>query len=246
MTIIRWLGQACFLLLTLGGAHVLIDPPGPITGYHVAAHSVPADLVLVSHNHPDHNYVQAAAPTGRAQPKIVGPLPLQVNGAQIVSDGRYTYGPRASEADAVHFIRVSAYHDNVQGRERGPNTLTVIETGGLRIAHLGDIGQLQLTDEQVAALGRVDVLMIPVGGFFTVDGTQAAALVQQLHPRVIIPMHYGTPALAPGLRSKLAPASVFLLAMRGKANVVHLAARDLKLSPATLPKTPTIYLLRYQ
>ena len=246
MTIIRWLGQACFLLMTLGGAHVLIDPPGPMTGYHVAAHSVPADLVLVSHNHPDHNYVQAAAPTGRAQPKIIQPLSLQAAGAQIVSDGRYTYGPPRSEADAVHFIRVSAYHDNVQGRERGPDTMTVIETGGLRIAHLGDIGELQLTDEQIAALGRIDVLMIPVGGFFTVDGNQAAALVQQLHPRVIIPMHYGTPALPPSLRSKLAPASVFLLAMRGKATVVHLKARDLKLSPATLPKTPTIYLLRYQ
>ncbi len=246
MTVIRWLGQACFLLLTLGGAHVLIDPPAPPTGYHVAAHSVPADLVLVSHEHPDHNYVQAAAPTGRAAPKIVAPLPLQPLTPLHYKQGTYSFGARALSADQVVFTRIPAYHDNVRGQERGPDTLTVIETGGLRIAHMGDIGELALTPEQVSALGRIDVLMIPVGGYFTVDGSEAAALVAQLHPRVIIPMHYRTQAVASPLKTKLAPADVFLLAMRGKAKVVHVSARDLHLSPATLPKTPTIYILRYQ
>ncbi len=246
MTVIRWLGQACFLLLTLGGAHVLIDPPAPPTGYHIAAHSIPADLVLVSHEHSDHNYIQAAASTERAAPKIIQPLPLETLTPLNYKQGTYSFGARALSADQVLFTRIPAYHDNVQGQERGQDTLTVIETGGLRIAHLGDIGELSLTPEQVAALGRIDVLMIPVGGFFTVDGSQAAALVDQLHPRVIIPMHYRTQALAPQLKTKLAPADVFLLAMRGKAKVVHVSARDLKLSPATLPKTPTIYLLRYK
>lgn len=246
MTIIRWLGQACFLIMTLGGAHVLIDPPAPMTGYHIAAHSVPADLVLVSHNHPDHNYVQAAAPTERAAPKVFGPLPLQTGDIPTVKDGTYRYGAKGLSADSVHFVRVSAFHDDVLGKERGQDTLTVVETGGLRIVHMGDIGQLTLTPEQVEALGRVDVLMIPVGGFFTVDGAQAAALVDQLHPRVIIPMHFRTMMLSAGIKSKLAPVDVFLNAMRGKANVIHARARDLKLSPATLPKTPTIYVLRYQ
>lgn len=246
MTIIRWLGQACFLLMTLGGAHVLIDPPAPAIGYHVAARSIPADLVLVSHEHSDHNFVQAAAPTPRAAPEIVQPLALQALNPLHYKQGTYSYGAGQLAADRVVFTRIPAFHDNVQGQERGPDTVTLIETGGLRIAHMGDIGELQLTAEQINALGRVDVLMLPVGGFFTVDGTQAAALVAQLHPRVIIPMHYRTQALTPQLKTKLAPVDVFLLAMRGKANVVHAKARDLQLSPATLPKTPTIYILRYR
>lgn len=246
MTVIRWLGQACFLLLTLGGAHVLIDPPAPQIGYHTTARSIPADLVLVSHEHSDHNYIQAAAPTKRAAPKIVSPLPLQPLTPLHYKQGTYSFGAKALAADQVVFTRIPAYHDSVRGQERGQDTLTVIETGGLRIAHLGDIGELALTPEQVSALGRIDVLMIPVGGFFTVDGAQAAALVDQLHPRVIIPMHYRTQALTPQLKTKLAPVDAFLTAMRGKANVVHADARDLQLSPATLPKTPTIYILRYQ
>ncbi len=246
MTIIRWLGQACFLLLTLGGARVLIDPPAPSIGYHVAAHSIPADLVLVSHEHSDHNFVAAAAPTKRAAPRIIPPLALQALAPLHYKQGTYSFGPGALAADRVVFTRIPAFHDNVRGQERGPDTLTLIESGGLRIAHLGDIGELTLTPEQVNALGRIDVLMIPVGGYFTVDGNQAAALVAQLHPRVIIPMHYRTQASTHELKTKLAPADVFLLAMRGKANVVHVSARDLSLSPATLPKTSTIYILRYQ
>ena len=244
MTVIRWLGQACFLLTTLMGTHVLIDPPNPQVGYHITAHSIPANIVFVSHEHPDHNYVQAAAPVGGMAPQIIQPLPLTPN--NVEQTGRYTFGPRGDEADTLPFERISAYHDDAGGGKRGPDTITVLQTGGLRIVHMGDIGELKLDANQVAEIGRVDVLMIPVGGFFTVDGAQAAALVAQLKPRVIIPMHYGTPALNPGLRSKLAPATAFLAAMQGQAQVVHVRARDLTLSPKTLPKTPTIYLLRYQ
>lgn len=114
------------------------------------------------------------------------------------------------------------------------------------VYHLGDLGQLALTPAQVKAIGRIDILMIPVGGFFTIDGPQAAAIVAQLHPRVILPMHYATPALNPDLRSKLAPPVGFLAAMKGHAAIVSVHSRDLTLSPKTLPKTPTIYLLRYE
>ncbi len=145
-----------------------------------------------------------------------------------------------------YYARLSAYHDNVHGAKRGPDTITVIQTGGLNICHLGDLGQLALTPNQVRNIGHVDILMIPIGGFFTIDGPQAAAIVAQLHPRVILPMHYGTPALNPYLRSKLAPPAAFLTAMRGKAKIVSVKARDLSLSPKTLPKAPTIYLLRYE
>ncbi len=231
--VIRWLGQACFLLTTGGGAHLLIDPPNPSVGYHIAAHSIPADLVFVSHNHPDHDYVEAV----HGMAEEWGP---------ILAHGFSETGARTERHhEKVSYHRLAAYHDNVHGAKRGPDTITVLETGGLRVCHLGDLGQLALTPTQVKEIGKVDVLMIPVGGFFTIDGPQAAAIVGQLHPRVILPMHYRTAALNPDLRAKLSPPDAFLAAMRGKAAVVRVQARDLPLSPATLPKKPTIYLLRY-
>jgi L-ascorbate metabolism protein UlaG (beta-lactamase superfamily) len=252
MTVIRWLGQACFLITTLMGTRILIDPPHPEVGYHITAHSIPANLVLVSHEHPDHNFTDAAAPVGGEAPRVVQPLPLVPVGADgsvtaETQSGAYRFGPEGGAVDRVTFTRISAYHDNVGGTQRGPDTITVLTTqDGLRIVHMGDIGQLALDAGQVSAIGRVDVLMIPVGGFYTVNGPQAAALVAQLHPRVIIPMHDRTQALNPDLKGKLAPPAAFLSAMQGRARVVYVRARDLTLSPHTLPATPTIYILRYQ
>ena len=232
--VIRWLGQACFLLTTIGGSHILIDPPHPEVGYHIVAHSLPADMVFVSHEHPDHNFAEAASGT----PALIAPLTKPGPTQSGVVD--------AAVGVVFRYTRLFAYHDNVHGVKRGPDTITVIETNGLRICHLGDLGQLALTPYQITAIGRVDVLMIPVGGFFTINGTQAAAIVQQLHPRVILPMHYATPALNSDLREKLATNLAFLAAMKGHAAVVSIHSRDLSLSPKTLPKTPTIYLLRYE
>ncbi len=229
--VIRWLGQACFLL-TLPQTKILIDPPHPEVGYAISAHSIPADSVFVSHEHFDHNFAEAAVHPSLVVNPLPGPTPPEV-------DGR-------TAGNAVFYKRIFAYHDNQHGAQRGPDTITVFHADGFTIAHLGDLGEFALTPEQVKAIGHVDILMIPVGGFFTIDGSQAAAIVSQLHPRVIIPMHYGTPALSADLQSKLAPATAFVTAMRGKAGVVSVKARDLVLSRATLPKKPTIYLLRYQ
>ena len=244
MTIFHWLGQACFLITTLLGTRILVDPPDPSVGYNVPAHSVPAHAVFVSHAHPDHSYTAAAAPVNGNAPRVINPLPLSPDG--LTQTGSFSYGSPGEKGDMVKFTRIAAFHDNAGGTKRGQDTLTVIETGGLRVVHLGDIGQLTLTPDQVKAIGRVDVLLIPVGGFFTVDGPQAAALAEQLKARVVIPMHYQTPALNADLKTKLAPPGAFLAAMKGHAAIVHVAARDLKLSPATLPKMPTVYVLRYK
>lgn len=247
MLIIRWLGQACFLLSTLTGTHVLIDPPNPQVGYHIAAHSIPAGIVFVSHKHPDHDYVEASS----GAVSIVEPLPvfegsLAQAGKAVETAASSPISRGLQASNSLHYERIFAYHDNAGGKQRGPDTITVFQEGGLRVCHLGDLGQLSLTPAQVKGIGRVDVLMVPIGGFFTIDGPQAAAIVSQIHPRVILPMHYQTAALNPDLRAKLAPPAAFLAAMRGKADVVHVSARDLILSPRTLPRMPTIYLLRYE
>lgn len=257
MTVIRWLGQACFLITTLMGTRILIDPPHPSVGYHITAHSIPANLVFISHEHPDHNFRAAAAPVRSLKPVFVNPLPLIAAGADgtetmTAKSGSYTVGPAnpagavSAPLDTVRYEQVSAYHDNFGGSLRGPDTITIIRTGGLRIVHMGDIGELSLSYTQLQEIGTPDVLMIPVGGYYTVNGAQAAALVAQMHPRVIIPIHFRTPALNADLRSKLGPVSDFLRAMKGKAKIVYIHTRDLKLSPQTLPKTATIYVLRYQ
>ena len=251
--VIHWIGQACFLLtiphahvLTTDGARgntmihagalarVLIDPPHPEVGYHITEHSIPADAVFVSHEHPDHNFVDAAQHPSLVVPPLTTPSPAVVT----TEATKNTIGLR--------YKRIFAYHDNVHGALRGPDTITEIDADGLRIVHLGDLGELALTPSQVKAIGHVDILMIPVGGFYTIDGKQAAAIVGQLRPRVIIPMHYGTPALNPDLQKKLAPAMGFVTAMRGKAAVITVKERDFTISPATLPRKPTIYLLRYE
>ena len=243
-TAFHWLGQSCFLITTLFGTRILVDPPHPQIGYPIAAHSIPANIVFVSHDHPDHNFVAAAAPIGNAPPRVIPPMPLTEGTGQILGD--YRIKQTGHPADHIRYARITSYHDNDQGRLRGPNTITVFETGGLRIVHMGDIGELTLTPTQVKDIGRVDVLMIPVGGYYTVDGEQAAGLVRQLNPRAIIPMHYRTPALNADLRSKLAPPDAFLRALHGYAAAATIYTRDLKLSPATLPARRTIYLLRYQ
>lgn len=227
--IIRWLGQACYIVTLTNMSHVLIDPPHPQVGYAITADSLPADIVFVSHNHMDHNFIEAAM----GHPVIVEPL---------VGPG---FADGAAIGNTLKYRRIFAYHDNVQGAQRGPDTITVIETGGLRIVHLGDLGQLALTAEQIQEIGRVDVLMIPVGGFYTIDGAQAAQIVSELKPRVILPMHYSTPALNADLRGKLSTADAFLAAMQGKAKIVTVDGSDLNLTPKTLPKTPTVYLLKY-
>ena len=90
---------------------------------------------------------------------------------------------------ALSIQRIPSFHDDVGGTKRGSNLITVVEADGLRAVHLGDLGHM-LSDAQIAALGQVDVLLIPVGGFFTIDAATAWALVEKLRPRITVPMHY--------------------------------------------------------
>ena len=239
-TVIRWIGQACFLITTISGMHILIDPPHPEVGYKITANSIDANMVFVSHEHSDHNFVEAA----KGKPVIVQPMdaPGSLQGTYEDPNKDPTGGVR----DEVAYTRVFSYHDNDHGKERGPNTISVIQVDGLRICHMGDIGQLELTPDQVRDIGHVDVLMIPVGGFFTIDARQALAIIDQLHPRVIIPMHYLTPALGPFLQGKLHPVDEFEKAIAGHAKVEHIEARDLVLTPDGLPEKQTVYVMKYE
>ena len=164
--IITCIAHAMFRLELESGLHIVTDPVGEDSGFPVRP--VKADIALVSHQHHDHNALQ------------------NVPGAQVI-DKAGVYCPAAD----VRVTAVKSFHDDAQGAKRGGNLLFLIEAEGLRVAHLGDLGHLP-TAEQIAAVGPVDVLMIPVGGFFTIDAAQAQQTAELLHARVILPMHYRT------------------------------------------------------
>lgn len=172
--IIRWLGHACFALTARQGTRILTDPYHEGTGYLMPA--VDADFITVSHAHADHNTVEA------------------VSGAPTVvrEAGRHVLG-------AFQGWTVRTDHDDQGGAKRGPNLVFVFDDGEVRVAHLGDLGHL-LTPEQIKEIGPIDVLLVPVGGNYTVDGRQAAAVVKQLAPKLVIPMHYKTAASTSAIR----------------------------------------------
>ena len=204
---ISWFGQACFQITAQPAkdtqANIVIDPFGEIG---LKMPSLEADVLLMSHGHEDHSNIKA-----------VKGDPFTIEDA-----GEY-------EIKGVFIKGIRSFHDDKEGKERGTNTIYTIDTEGIRLCHLGDLGQSQLTDAQVEDIGTVDVLMIPVGGEYTIDGAQATKIIGQLEPKIVIPMHYELPKL----KFKLESVDKFLKAM-GKSAVEPQDKLTLKAS--ALPK----------
>lgn len=159
---IFWLGQACFKLKGKN-AIVLIDPYDPdFTGLKISK-DLSSDVVLVSHDHKDHNFTSSP---------MVFDKPGEYEVAGVVITG------------------INSFHDNSEGSERGTNVIFHLLFDGLDIVHLGDLGQSKLTEQQIAEIGQTDILLIPVGSIYTIDAEAASDIVSQLEPKIIIPMHY--------------------------------------------------------
>jgi len=161
---IKWLGHACFLITSEAGTRIITDPYATKEDLSYGEINESADIVTVSHEHADHNNVAAVL----GKPEVVR---------------------GSAKVKGIDFKGVASYHDKAGGSQRGKNTIFCFEVDGIRVCHLGDLGHL-LSDEQIAELGRVDILLIPVGGYFTIDARVATQVCNQLKPRVIIPMHY--------------------------------------------------------
>ncbi|MDB5310538.1 MAG: Zn-dependent hydrolase [Gemmataceae bacterium] len=179
---LRWYGQSFFQIETSGGQKIVIDPHAIPT---FGTPRVSAGVVLISHEHNDHNQPEVLedATTARV-----------FRGLIVSKDGRKTDWNRVDEKVLQTRVRsLATYHDAVSGMQRGKNTVWVVEADGLVFCHLGDLGH-QLTPEQVKAVGKVDVLMVPVGGIYTINGEVAKKVVDQIKPRLyVLPMHYGVP-----------------------------------------------------
>lgn len=173
---VQWYGQSTFRLTDDDDHSVVVDPFDAAAfaargrAWYPALEGVTADLLLVTHEHVDHNAVE-----------VVGGEPALV---------RSLAGTHATPFGDV--IGVASEHDEVAGTERGHNVMFVFSFGGRRVAHLGDLGQRELRPEQAAALGTVDVLFVPVGGGPTLGAEQATDVAATLSARVIVPMHYRT------------------------------------------------------
>ena len=166
---ITWYGQSCFRLESKGTS-VLVDPFSKEIG--LRAPRLNDNIFLVTHEHYDHNNVDGISPE------------------QFV-----IRGPGEYEKAGIHFEGILSHHDNTQGTQRGLNTIYLIRMEDMRLCHLGDLGQNKLTDEQVEQIGDVDILFIPVGGRYTIDSKEAAEVVKQIEPKIIVPMHYKVPGL---------------------------------------------------
>jgi L-ascorbate metabolism protein UlaG (beta-lactamase superfamily) len=182
---LAWHGQSFFVLTTSKGTRVAFDPHAiPAYGRPTAA----ADLVLLSHNHTDHNQIEAIE--DRAKATIIPGW--KSDDPSPSGRRRVTWNLVEQTFKDVRIRSVPSYHDDEQGMKRGLNTIFVVEADGLRIVHLGDLGHV-LSDEQLKRIGPVDVLLIPAGGVYTLSGTDARTVVEQLKPRLyVVPMHYGT------------------------------------------------------
>ncbi|KPK48032.1 MAG: hypothetical protein AMJ77_01030 [Dehalococcoidia bacterium SM23_28_2] len=164
---VKWLGHACFLLTSQSGLRIITDPytPGAF-GLEYASPAETADIVTVSHEHADHNNVAAV----KGSPQVVK-------------------GAGSHDAKGIRFKGVATAHDESSGKERGSNTIFCFTLDGIDVCHLGDLGH-DLPDKAAAEIGAVDVLLVPVGGNFTIDATVAGNVCQKLAPKVVIPMHF--------------------------------------------------------
>lgn len=161
---LKWLGHSCFEL-TLPGGVLVTDPYDDSVGYPPL--HVRADAALSSHGHFDHNYFAAV----EGDPQIIN------------TAGTF-------EACGAKITATPSWHDDEAGAKRGANLIFTIEAEGLRIAHLGDLGHLPDTDAQAAALSNLDVMLIPIGGFFTIDTPAAVSIIETYKPRCAVAMHF--------------------------------------------------------
>ena len=204
---IRWYGQSAFLLT--GREHrVFVDPFGDVSSASPLASNwgyppiedVEADVLLVTHDHRDHNAVEA------------------ISGEPVVLTKAGTH-----ESPIGEIVGIASEHDDAAGTQRGPNTIFRFTLDGTTFAHFGDFGQPALRPEQRQALGDVDVLVLPVGGGPTMHPDAAAELVRDLRPRLVVPMHYRTPAIG-----FLDPPDAFLEALGARAEPLETSEAEVE------------------
>lgn len=217
--LLEWYGHAFVRLTSPESVRVAMDPFGDI-GYPMP--EVDAEVVTISHEHSDHNNVKLI----RGSPTILRGL----------TEGGEDWTPIRFAHKDVAITSVPVYHDAQQGARRGKNNMILVDLGEVRVAHLSDMGHLP-SEAKFQALGRVDILLVPVGGNFSIDGRQARWIAERLNPRVAIPIHYKTPATA---RWPIDDERAFV---ERYPRVKRVAGSRINLDARTLPSSTEIWVL---
>lgn len=210
---IKFLGHSAFVITSDTGVKIITDPYETSPNLTYGEINESADIVTVSHGHLDHCNVAAV----KGDPEVVKRVGV-------------------SPVKGIEFKGIASYHDDAGGRMRGNNVIFCFEVDGIKVCHLGDLGH-RLDDKQLKEVGSVDILLIPVGGFFTIDAGVATGVCDQLKPRVIMPMHYRTEKSFPDI----AGVDEFL---RGKASVRRLDSSEVEFKAGELPATGQIMVLK--
>ncbi len=211
---VKWLGHATFLITSDAGIRIITDPYMPNERLTYDEIKESADIVTVSHGHGDHNNVAAV----QGNPEVVREaVPVEIKG--------------------IRFNGILTYHDNAGGSQRGNNIIFCFEVDGIRVCHLGDLGH-ELSDKQVAELGKVDILLIPVGGNYTIDAEVATGTCAKLTPNVVIPMHYRND------RCSSFPVSGVDEFLQGKTGVSRPDASEVEFKQGELPAITQIIVLK--
>jgi L-ascorbate metabolism protein UlaG (beta-lactamase superfamily) len=209
---IKYLAHASFLITSSVGVTIVTDPYAVGGPFKYQPIQETADAVTVSHEHGDHNNVKAV---------LGNPIVLKNSG----------------EVKGIRFVAVPTAHDDQGGAQRGNNMIFCFEIDSIKVCHCGDLGHI-LTAEQLKAVGKVDVLLLPVGGFFTIDAPTAGKVCDQLKPPVIIPMHFNT-------EKANMPISGIEEFTKGKMNVSFINSSEVELNKDKLPQAPQIVVLQH-
>lgn len=211
---IIWHGHSLFSITTTPEKNsqikIVIDPYDKSLGLRIP--KLEADIVLVTHDHPDHNNVKAVSKNTSTDSENT---PFLIE------------GPGEYEVKNIFIQGVLSAHDDFGGEERGRNTIYTIESENIKLCHLGDLGQKELTEKQLEKIGEVDILMIPIGGVYTLSAEEAAKIMSQLEPKITIPMHYAIPNLKLKLDSLDKFLKVFGIKNLSQMNKLSIKKKDI-------------------
>ena len=205
---IRWHGHACF---EITNDLTLVTDPHDGKSIGIPAPNVQGDIILVSHDHYDHNSVKS----------------VEKEGSRVVMDGR------KRTISNIEIYGVDSFHDEEKGAKRGTNIMYKFKVDGIKFCHLGDLGH-EIDDDTTEKIGDVDILFVPIGGTFTVDDTSAWKVINKIKPKIIVPMHYKIG----GLSLPIAGLDPFLA--QSKQKVMHVG-NEIDIEKEDLPSEPEIW-----
>jgi L-ascorbate metabolism protein UlaG (beta-lactamase superfamily) len=214
---LKWLGHSSFLLTAADGTTILTDPYQPNSSngtLRYSSYTEPVDIVTVSHEHSDHGYTK----------ELVGKPTI------VKWTGTYN-------AKGITIKGIATFHDVEKGRQRGNNIIFVITIDNLKICHCGDLGHV-LSTTDITLIGPIDVLLIPVGGYYTIDAKDATEVINQLNPKIVIPMHFLTDKCSFPIK----PVDEFL---KGKTNYRKEQSSELEVTANTLSTKQEIIVLQH-